>query len=110
MPIFYDQHPKDDFFIPLFRQNLFTPLYMGCSDTIWVLFLSSNFNRIQQVINKPFFIVCVCLFQAHLLNLFDNVNRVVFHEKNYDQILSFQSQEGETVDLSQSINAQVQYF
>ncbi|KAK1795394.1 hypothetical protein P4O66_010566 [Electrophorus voltai] len=44
--------------------------------------------------------------QSHLLNLFDNVNRVVFHEKNYDQILSFQSQEGETVDLSESINAQ----
>ncbi|XP_067233367.1 dynein axonemal heavy chain 5-like [Chanodichthys erythropterus] len=44
--------------------------------------------------------------QAHLLNLFDNVNRVVFHEKNYDQILSFQSQEGETVDLSHPINAQ----
>uniref|UniRef100_A0A8C1V1B6 Dynein, axonemal, heavy chain 5 like n=1 Tax=Cyprinus carpio TaxID=7962 RepID=A0A8C1V1B6_CYPCA len=35
--------------------------------------------------------------QGHLLNLFDNVNRVVFHEKNYDQILSFQSQEGETI-------------
>uniref|UniRef100_A0A3B4C567 AAA+ ATPase domain-containing protein n=1 Tax=Pygocentrus nattereri TaxID=42514 RepID=A0A3B4C567_PYGNA len=44
--------------------------------------------------------------QGHLLNLFDNVNRVVFHEKNYDQILSFQSQEGETVDLSEPINAQ----
>ncbi|XP_036448538.1 LOW QUALITY PROTEIN: dynein heavy chain 5, axonemal [Colossoma macropomum] len=44
--------------------------------------------------------------QGHLLNLFDNVNRVVFHEKNYDQILSFQSQEGETVDLTEPINAQ----
>ncbi|XP_051538163.1 dynein axonemal heavy chain 5 [Myxocyprinus asiaticus] len=44
--------------------------------------------------------------QSHLLNLFDNVNRVVFHEKNYDQILSFQSQEGETVDLSEPVNAQ----
>uniref|UniRef100_A0A8C1HJH3 AAA+ ATPase domain-containing protein n=1 Tax=Cyprinus carpio carpio TaxID=630221 RepID=A0A8C1HJH3_CYPCA len=44
--------------------------------------------------------------QGHLLNLFDNVNRVVFHEKNYDQILSFQSQEGETVNLSEPINAQ----
>ncbi|XP_002666734.3 dynein axonemal heavy chain 5 [Danio rerio] len=44
--------------------------------------------------------------QAHLLNLFDNVNRVVFHEKNYDQILSFQSQEGETVNMSEPINAQ----
>ncbi|KAG9275828.1 dynein heavy chain 5, axonemal-like [Astyanax mexicanus] len=44
--------------------------------------------------------------QAHLLNLFDNVNRVVFHEKNYDQILSFQSQEGETVNLTEPINAQ----
>lgn len=54
--------------------------------------------------------MCFFVFQAHLLNLFDNVNRVVFHEKNYDQILSFQSQEGETVDLSDSINAQVQYF
>ncbi|RXN24689.1 dynein heavy chain axonemal-like protein [Labeo rohita] len=44
--------------------------------------------------------------QVHLLNLFDNVNRVVFNEKNYDQILSFQSQEGETVNLSEPINAQ----
>ncbi|KAF3703904.1 Dynein heavy chain 5, axonemal Axonemal beta dynein heavy chain 5 Ciliary dynein heavy chain 5 [Channa argus] len=44
--------------------------------------------------------------QAHLLSLFDNVNRVVFNEKIYDQILSFQSQEGETVELSQPVNAQ----
>ncbi|CAB1349768.1 unnamed protein product [Coregonus sp. 'balchen'] len=44
--------------------------------------------------------------QAHLLSLFDNVNCVVFHEKNYDQILSFQSQEGETVDLSEPVLAQ----
>nr|XP_055038161.1 dynein axonemal heavy chain 5 isoform X2 [Misgurnus anguillicaudatus] len=44
--------------------------------------------------------------QGHLLSLFDNVNRVVFHEKNYDQILRFQSQEGETVDLSEPIVAQ----
>ncbi|KAK2859784.1 hypothetical protein Q5P01_004404 [Channa striata] len=44
--------------------------------------------------------------QAHLLSLFDNVNRVVFNEKLYDQILRFQSQEGETVDLSQPVNAQ----
>lgn len=47
------------------------------------------------------------LSQAHLLSLFDNVNRVVFSEKNYDQILSFQSQEGETVELSQPVLAQV---
>ncbi|KAJ8010647.1 hypothetical protein DPEC_G00077260 [Dallia pectoralis] len=44
--------------------------------------------------------------QAHLLSLFDNVNRVVFNEKNYDQILSFQSQEGETVDLAEPVLAQ----
>ncbi|XP_065805228.1 dynein axonemal heavy chain 5 [Labrus bergylta] len=44
--------------------------------------------------------------QAHLLSLFDNVNRVVFNEKIYDQIVSFQSQEGETVDLSQPVQAQ----
>lgn len=46
-------------------------------------------------------------FQSHLLNLFDNVNRVVFHEKNYDQILSFQSQEGELVNLREPVNVQV---
>lgn len=46
--------------------------------------------------------------QAHLLSLFDNVNRVVFNEKIYDQIVSFQSQEGETVGLSQAVLAQVQ--
>uniref|UniRef100_A0A671WTD6 Dynein, axonemal, heavy chain 5 n=1 Tax=Sparus aurata TaxID=8175 RepID=A0A671WTD6_SPAAU len=44
--------------------------------------------------------------QAHLLSLFDNVNRVVFNEKVYDQMISFQSQEGETVDLSQPVLAQ----
>ncbi|XP_039610081.1 dynein heavy chain 5, axonemal-like [Polypterus senegalus] len=44
--------------------------------------------------------------QAHLLSLFDNVNRVGFHEKTYDQILTFQSQEGETVNLIEPIMAQ----
>ncbi|XP_028289911.1 dynein heavy chain 5, axonemal [Gouania willdenowi] len=44
--------------------------------------------------------------QAHLLSLFDNVNRVVFNEKVYDQMMSFQSQEGETVELNQPIMAQ----
>ncbi|TKS87316.1 Dynein heavy chain 5, axonemal [Collichthys lucidus] len=43
---------------------------------------------------------------AHLLSLFDNVNRVVFDEKTYDQIISFQSQEGETVELSHPVLAQ----
>ncbi|XP_068092796.1 dynein axonemal heavy chain 5-like isoform X3 [Hyperolius riggenbachi] len=44
--------------------------------------------------------------QAHLLSLFDNVNRVGFHEKNYDQILYFESQEGEKVNLVELVNAQ----
>ncbi|KAE8597580.1 hypothetical protein XENTR_v10016521 [Xenopus tropicalis] len=44
--------------------------------------------------------------QAHLLSLFDNVNRVGFHEKNYDQILYFESQEGEKVNLIEPVNAQ----
>ncbi|XP_008293860.1 dynein heavy chain 5, axonemal [Stegastes partitus] len=44
--------------------------------------------------------------QAHLLSLFDNVNRVVFSEKLYDQMISFQSQEGETVDLNRPVLAQ----
>lgn len=51
--------------------------------------------------------LCLCVSQAHLLSLFDNVNRVVFSEKVYDQMVSFQSQEGETVDLSQPVLAQV---
>lgn len=59
---------------------------------------------------RKFFFLIFSAFQGHLLSLFDNVNRVVFHEKNYDQILSFQSQEAETVNLSESINAQVQKF
>ncbi|XP_072364820.1 dynein axonemal heavy chain 5 [Scyliorhinus torazame] len=44
--------------------------------------------------------------QAHLLSLFDNVNRVGFNETNYDQILRFESQEGEKVDLNESVIAQ----
>ncbi|KAK2518351.1 dynein heavy chain 5 [Columba guinea] len=44
--------------------------------------------------------------QAHLLSLFDNVNRVGFHEKNYDQILFFESQEGEQVNIIEPILAQ----
>ncbi|XP_063254262.1 dynein axonemal heavy chain 5-like isoform X4 [Prinia subflava] len=44
--------------------------------------------------------------QAHLLSLFDNVNRVGFHEKNYDQILLFESQEGERVNIIEPVLAQ----
>ncbi|OXB57017.1 hypothetical protein ASZ78_015603 [Callipepla squamata] len=44
--------------------------------------------------------------QAHLLSLFDNVNRVGFHEKNYDQILLFESQEGEQVNIIEPVIAQ----
>ncbi|KAI4787750.1 hypothetical protein KUCAC02_036273 [Chaenocephalus aceratus] len=44
--------------------------------------------------------------QAHLLSLFDNVNRVVFNENIYDQMITFQSQEGETVELRQPVLAQ----
>uniref|UniRef100_H3AFE6 Dynein axonemal heavy chain 5 n=1 Tax=Latimeria chalumnae TaxID=7897 RepID=H3AFE6_LATCH len=44
--------------------------------------------------------------QAHLLSLFDNVNRVGFHEKNYDQIFSIESQEEERVNLIEPILAQ----
>ncbi|KAM4605979.1 LOW QUALITY PROTEIN: dynein axonemal heavy chain 5 [Polymixia lowei] len=44
--------------------------------------------------------------QAHLLSVFDNVNRLVFNEKVYDQIISFKSQEGESVELTQPVLAQ----
>ncbi|XP_013770736.1 LOW QUALITY PROTEIN: dynein heavy chain 5, axonemal-like [Pundamilia nyererei] len=44
--------------------------------------------------------------EAHLLSLFDNVNRVVFNENIYDQMIIFQSQEGETVELRHPVLAQ----
>uniref|UniRef100_A0A8B9FAK4 Dynein heavy chain 5, axonemal n=1 Tax=Amazona collaria TaxID=241587 RepID=A0A8B9FAK4_9PSIT len=47
--------------------------------------------------------------QAHLLSLFDNVNRVGFNEKNYDQILLFESQEGEEV-LSYLFQGNVEFW
>ncbi|XP_054862859.1 dynein axonemal heavy chain 5 isoform X2 [Amphiprion ocellaris] len=44
--------------------------------------------------------------QTHLLSLFDNVSRVVFSETFYDQMISFQSQEGESVELQHPVLAQ----
>ena len=44
--------------------------------------------------------------QAHLLGIFDNVKSVVFHEKDYDRILSISSREGETIQLEKAVMAQ----
>jgi dynein heavy chain len=44
--------------------------------------------------------------QDHLLNLFDNIKGVVFHEKIYDQINSYFSREGESVTMVRPVMAQ----
>eukprot|EP00912_Choanoflagellata_sp_UC4_P002376 UC4_evm2s1496 len=43
--------------------------------------------------------------QNHLLNLFDNIKQVTFHEKEYDKIIAYSSKEGETVQMTKPVMA-----
>lgn len=43
--------------------------------------------------------------QAHLRSVFDNVNAVQFHDKDYDKIMALESAEGERVSLSRPMLA-----
>ena len=38
--------------------------------------------------------------KAHLLSVFDNIKTVRFHEKEHDKIVTIESSEGETIDVS----------
>lgn len=54
------------------------------------------------------FIHClISVLQNHLLSVFDNTRLVTFDEKVYDKILAINSQEGEKVDLDETVMAQV---
>lgn len=57
------------------------------------------------LLSSTFLPIPLFILQNHLVGVFENVNRVEFHEKDYDKILSVVSREKETIMVRKLVSA-----